>query len=207
MKFGSLTESREKYLPFVGIGVCVILTVLVYIGGVRSLMNQQEDIALRRAKSESLRTREQELSGRLVAVKEKLSLVREELAQTPLKLQSSANANRRLGRLDDLASQSSVNLSATELNAPLTGAQYKIVPIDLVGDATYQACAIFLHKLTEEFSDMALWSMELSRGSASPPGQITFRIHVIWFAGLESLGDSDRAAGIKLTDPEQDVAV
>ena len=75
-----------------------------------------------------------------------------------------------------------------------------MIPIRLVGKGSYQAFAMFLHKLRQEFSDMALWSMELSRPDVNRPGEVTFRMRVIWFASIELRRDRDPIPTSQPTD-------
>ncbi len=188
MRLTDMRRLKGQYLILAATGVCAALTAAVYIGGIRPLMGRQEDFASRQAKIQSLQKRRNNLSAQLTALTDKVSVAKKALTETPLKLQPARKANSRLAGLDNLAAGCDVELDQTALGASMNGPEYRMIPINLSGKAQFRNFAIFLHRLREECSDMAVWSMELSRPAEETPEQVTFRIRVIWFTAIDPDG-------------------
>jgi Tfp pilus assembly protein PilO len=158
------------------------LTAGAYELGVQPLLESHAEERGRIAELESRHHKAAELSEGLHDWERRLTNAKEALSQTPLRLQPAALVNQRLALVTHLASDSGLTIDEVLPGAPVDGALYQTVPIVLIGNGPYPACAAFLHELRERFPDTGIDSFESANKDPKPEQTSgSFRFELTWF--------------------------
>ena len=163
------------------IASCVVLTLLLYYGGLAPLMHAR-DTAL--AQQDELKARQENassLAASVARVRSQLHSTREAIDKTPLKLQPSRLVNTRLAELTELATAQGLQIEHVEPSASRAAGRYEIVPLRMAGTGRFPTCVRFLNRLRAGFPDTGVAGFQLS-GNPSAAGTGRFELELHWFA-------------------------
>lgn len=165
--------------------VCAGLTFGAWAVAVRPLLDgRAERQALAAQLAERVRAAADRTAA-LDAANRQLDQVKAALARTPLRLESDALLNQRLARVTTLAAESGLRMDEIQPGAPEDGPHYRTVPVRLVANGPYAACATFLHRLRDEFPDTGARGFDAANAAPDPENPVaTLRLELLWFTAL-----------------------
>lgn len=180
MKHSKSNKWRWWWIDLAGLTVCVAVTLVVYCVSIRPLIDERKELRLQEGSLAKRRQEASNLSTSLNSVKQQLDEIRRELEASPLKLQSSSVLNERLKHVNDLASETDLQINEVHPGRRYTGDHFHTVSIFVAGKGTYRTCAQFLHRLHESFKDTAVVSFDL-RGNSARGNAAQFQFDLAWY--------------------------
>lgn len=169
-------------IDIAGVVVCLLLTAVVYFVGFKPMLDREADDMAQR---DALRQQQQQLdqtTATLTVMRGNLVKFRHAIKESAIQLQSSANLNRRVGEITELASRCGLAVHEIQPGTISSGERYDTVPIQLGGQGTYQNCARFLSELHDAFPDTGVSSLEMTGNPSSPATPAMFRLALTWYA-------------------------
>lgn len=169
-----------------GVVGCALVTAACYYALIQPAIQSRETYdALRpevASRSQALRDARETASN----LQAELDRITTELAQVPLKLESSSRVNSRLAGLAELASDHELELHQLLPDAMRSGDRYDVVPIFLSGNGDYTQITGFMKRVNEQFADVAVIGFDLqSQGKPDQPAK--FDIGLAWYT-LPAMG-------------------
>ena len=177
-----LTKWKWWRVDGVGLGVCAVLALAFFLGGLLPLMRRHEGLAAEQSELAAQRARATKLKAALAAARGQLDAVGRDLAECPLRLRPVSNVNRVLAEISDLAGASGLKIHEIRPGPACAGAHYETVPIVLSGSGRFPTCVGFLHRLRKALPDTSVSSLELAANEAEPLEPGTFRFDLQWHA-------------------------
>lgn len=169
-------------LDLTAIGVCLAMTLVVFVLGVQPLLSRKSDIARRQRELAESREQAQTLAASLTGLRRELAGVEHSLAASPLRLQPVSAVNQRLAMITQLAAQQQLTLNEIQPGKAASGTHYDTVPLVLTGSGNYRTLAAFLHRLHQTFPDTGVAAFALRGNPAAPQTPATFRFNLSWYA-------------------------
>jgi Tfp pilus assembly protein PilO len=162
----SASVLRWWRIDAIGVAACLSVTALAYLTLVRPAVNGYEQSA-------RLGSQLAERSVAVADARRSLAAVRASLDETlaavdrlPLRLEPSAQVNRRLAQLADLAADAGLELHQMQPDPARSGDRYDIVPIALTGTGDYRRVTRFIRSIHDRFADISVVDFELAPGNA-----------------------------------------
>ena len=165
-----------------GLAVCVALTLATVFSGLRPVVAERRENALRRAALDEQMRRATEADEVLVALQARLETARIELASDSLRLKPVSSVNTTLAEISALAGDCGLKLNEIQPGRAVQGLHYQALPIQLAGTCTYRNGTLFLHRLRESAADVGVSGLELTGNPADPAGAGAFHLGLQWFA-------------------------
>ena len=198
MKPQDETKWRFRSPDIIGPVLCIALTVVAYFIGLRPPIRQRSESLLQEAQANRQRRRTSELDRTLRDAKARLQAVQQSIAETPLQLKREEHMISHLAALAGLASESHLEIEETQLGETVDTSRCKMTPIQISAEGDQAACALFLHRLSQNFPDTAVFAMEISAATKQPDSPVNFQVDLIWrFAPDQRQGGSP--AGTEIT--------
>lgn len=163
-----------------GIVVCIVVSLVAYLVGIRQLVEQRSLLAGQRQKLAVQREESSDLEASISKLRQQLAVVQEELAQSEIKLESADQINQRIAKLTALLGDCALEVDDIQTSKILTGTQCDFVPISIAGRGRYKQCTAFLHKLYRSCADINVARLELQGNPAMPEQPGTFRLQLFW---------------------------
>lgn len=173
------------HIGMAAVATCIGLTVAAYAVGVRPMLQQREQDELQRASLEERRATAAERATQLADLQRDLAETKDALARSPIRLQAATLVNQRLEAIARVATECGVGLDEMRPGSAADSTHFQTVPIRIVGNGTYPACATFLRRLRRTFGDMGVGTFHA--GNNAPSGTAptaTFQAELIWFTAL-----------------------
>jgi Tfp pilus assembly protein PilO len=173
------------HLGVVAIATCVGLTAGAYALGVRPMLQQRELDQTQRQTLDQRRSTATKQAETLANLQRDLAEMKDALARTPIRLQSATLVNQRLEAVARVATECGVGLDEMRPGSAVDSTHFQTVPIRIVGNGTYPACATFLRRLRRTFGDMGVRTYHA--GNNSPTNiapTATFQAELVWFTAL-----------------------
>lgn len=126
------------------------------------------------------------LQAAIATVKERLTLVQQELAAGTVQLDSATHINRRIAGLTGFLSDCKLQVDDVQTDPIVSSRQYDLVPITIVGRGACLQYVRFLHGLSTTFPDMGVMRVELSGNPAQPSEPENFQLELFWYAAPSS---------------------
>lgn len=177
-----LTKWKWWRVDAAGLGVCVVLALAFFLGGLLPLMRRHEGLTARQSELAAQRARGAKLKVALAVARSQLDAVGLALAESPLRLRPVSNVNRVLAEISNLAGTSGLNIHEIRPGPASAGAHYGTVPIVLAGSGRFPTCVVFLHRLRKALPDTSVSGLELAANEAEPLEPGTFRFDLQWHA-------------------------
>ncbi len=171
----------------VGTAVCVLASLIGYLTTGEPLLEQRSATAGLHRELQTQQERNAALRAAIATVKERLTLVRQELAAGRVRLDSATHINTRIAGLTGYLSDCELQVDDVQTDRVASGPQYELVPITIVGRGACRQCVRFLHGLCTTFPDMSVMRVELSGNPAQPSEPETFRLALFWYAAPSGL--------------------
>lgn len=194
------TAGPGRCIDCAGVAICLLITAAVYVIGFQPMLEREAGFAAQR---EALRQRHRQLdqtTATLTLMRGHLVKFRQAINESAIQLQSSANLNRRVAEITELASRCGLAVHEIQPGVIRGGERYDTVPIQLGGQGTYQSGALFLSRLHDAFPDTGVSSLELSGNPSTPEAPAVFRLSLTWHAAPQ-LNNGRVAAGAKPQSP------
>jgi hypothetical protein len=166
----------------VGAGVCVLLSLTWYLAVVRPLVAHRSATAGLCHDVQAGQQKASELKTATATVKERLRIVRQELAASPIQLDSATHINKRISRLTGLFSDCRLEVDDVKTGPICSGRRYDLVPITIVGRGGYARCIKLLHGLCGTFPDMSVMCIDLGGNPAQAAEGGRFQLDLFWYA-------------------------
>ncbi len=181
----SLTDLRSSVrwwrLDAAAVGACLLMTALLYFGGLEPLMAARDRTASRQKDLEAQREHASALAVSVSRARTQLHAVQEAIRQNPLKLQPSRLVNNRIAELTELANAHELEIEHIEPSPSRNAGRYEVVPLRVAGVGAFPKCVVFLHRLRQGFPDTGVAGFRLS-GNPTAPGTGRFELELQWFA-------------------------
>lgn len=172
---------RHWKIDAVAAAACVALSLAIYLTLVRPA-------AKHRAENEQLRSQISEKTQAVRQARASLSALRKQFSDAevslealPLRLESARQINHRLAKLADLASKAGIELHQMKPQTPRAGTRYDVVPISLAGSGDYRRVTLFLRRLHEGFTDVAVVGFDLTSQTPGSSSAV-FDLDLVWYA-------------------------
>jgi Tfp pilus assembly protein PilO len=164
---------------------CAALTVGAYAIGVRPLLEERAHEAEQRQTLDERRGTASDLATALADVQRDLERAKQELAQTPVRLQPATLVNQRLAAIARVATDCQVALDEMRPGSAADSTHFQTVPIRIVGSGRYPACARFLRELRRTFGDMGVRKFTTTNTTpAALEPTAAFQAELVWFTEL-----------------------
>ena len=177
-----LTIWHRRKIEIIGLGTCVVLTLVFYLAGIRPLIKSVRAQGILEVQSGTEEIAADTLRASHAMMRNKVVAIREALDQVSLKLEPTSRINRRVALVAQLATDSGLKVDQIQPGVPASGQRYQMVPIKLVGTGSYKTCMVFLHRVRQVFPDTGVSSLQLSGNPSAPSAEATFRINLSWYA-------------------------
>jgi Tfp pilus assembly protein PilO len=181
-----LKEFKPWQIDAAGVGLCVLLTLGLYLLGVSPWMQQQKDLHTKELELTTQRYKASRLATTKLAVGEQLAEVQESTRRYKLELKPAGQINRRIAAVSELASKAGLKIDDITPGAAVSAARYEMVPIRLAGQGTYLTCVSFLSRLRRALPDTGVSALELRGDPANPDDTTGFRFDLLWYAAPRS---------------------
>jgi len=194
-----LAQWSGRHLDIVGVAGAVVLTLLVYFGGLQPLRQDYVEQAERQQALTVQQDQALRLEAAQRAVQHRLNGVRAALAENVLPLKPVSSMNVHVASISALAVESGLQIDDVQTGTAAENAHCESVPICLAGGGSYRGCTAFLSRLHERFPDTSVSALELVANRADPAGAGKFRITLAWYAAPKG-GRAAEVAGTAGTD-------
>ena len=95
----------SRIVDAMGVGICVLASIVAYVSGIDPVLEQQASMASRRQALRTLRKTCDEVQASAKTLDNQLAAAREELAEAQIRLQPSSRTNQRVAALAALLRQ------------------------------------------------------------------------------------------------------
>lgn len=182
MSKGSTSTTSIRKIDLLGVGVCIGLTAVAYLGLIDPAVQGHERYEEMQLQESDLTKQVRDLERQMAARRIDLGRTRDALEDERVELKPLSRLNQRLSRLTDLALATSLEVEEIRPAAVARQPEYSSVPIKLAGKGSYRDCAKFLHGVIEDLVDVGIASFELrSEGEAGlSTGRFVFNL--VWYA-------------------------
>jgi len=181
----SLIAFREPGLlriDAVGIGACIVASVIGYATLVGPLLQHRSAAAGLRHEMETRYDKVVELDSAIATAKTRMTALQQQLAAGSIQLESAAHINRRIAGLTGSFSKCDLHVDDVQTGQVFSCPQYDLVPITIVGRGTYQRCVKLLHELSRMFPDTSVMRIDLAGNPAESAQSEKFRLDLFWYA-------------------------
>lgn len=177
-------RSRLRVVHGVGAGVCLLLSLLLYVVSISPMLAHHKAQQVMRAELETERDKAQQIDQVAQRMQAELVSTERAVADYALELQPVTALNRRVSQLTALATQIGLQINEIRPKQPKAGTFYQTVPIRVAGEGSYLASSAFIHALHATLPDMAVASLRLDgRVAMGQQGTVsTFEFELIWYA-------------------------
>ena len=169
-------------IDVIGLGVCLALTLTVYLVGVHPLVSRKSESIQRQRDLEDKRSEAADLVNTLTTLRRELAMVEQSLVESPLRLQAVSAVNQRLAKITELASSQKLSLNEIQPGQATHGTHYDTVPITIAGNGQYGTIAAFLHRMHTTFPDTGVSAFTVSGNPATPDSPASFKFTLAWYA-------------------------
>jgi Tfp pilus assembly protein PilO len=166
----------------IGLAVCVLLTLLVYLGAIRPIRQRYGAVQARRAELDAKSQQARKLAQQHAAIERRLKAVADQLARGPLQPVPSTRVNQRIAQVTDLACRCGLKVDEVRPGKTQSLPHFDAVPIRLSGMGSYANCVQLLHLLRRSFPDKVVTHLELSGSPAGRERQARLRVDLVWYA-------------------------
>jgi len=180
-----LKNWRLWHLDATGAGTCVALTFLAYFAGFRSLASSHAASATRQNELNRQRRKCSELRASSSALEARVVDVQQQLAKSPVRLQSGRHVNQRIAEITELAGSCGLKVDDIGLGQTFSTSHYRAVPIHVAGTGSYGTCMVFLQRINQTFPDTAVSKLELLRAAQRRSMVSTFKLSLLWHVAPE----------------------
>ncbi len=166
----------------VGIGACLLLSLMGYVTLVNPVLQKQSTAAARQQEMETRQKKAAELESAVATAQERLATARQQLAVSAVQLESATHVNRRIAGVTEFFSSCALHVDDVQTGRVSAGSQYDLVPITILGRGGYQQWVKLLHGLCAKYPDMSVMRIELSGNPAESVDSGKFRFELFWYA-------------------------
>ncbi|MFO8012813.1 MAG: type 4a pilus biogenesis protein PilO [Phycisphaerae bacterium] len=177
---------KGRHIDAVGAGVCLVLTVGLYLAGFCPLAASHEDYAA----AEEACAREQDharnLERTLHKLRARLDTVRSRAEENAVALRPPSTAPLHVAHIARLAAEAGLQVEDMQTGDPKAGAYATTVPVHLAGTGTYQACTRFLRRLRQTLPETCVLAFALQGRPNDTTGAAVLTMDLAWHAALPS---------------------
>ena len=177
-------RSRLRVVHGTGAGVCVLLSLLLYVMAISPMMAHHQAQKVMQAELEAERDKARQIAQVTQRMQAELVSTERAVADYALKLEPVTALNRRVSQLTALATQIGLQINEIRPRQAQPGTFYQTVPIRVAGEGSYLASIAFIHALHATLPDISVASLKLY-GRVVPGQQetvSTFEFELIWYA-------------------------
>jgi Tfp pilus assembly protein PilO len=179
------SQNFPWHLTIVAVATCAGLTVAAYALGVQPMLHHRANDQAQRTTLEQRQADLSERSASVANLQRDLADAKQSLARTPVRLQAASLVNQRLEAVASVATKWGVFLDEMRPGSAVDSTHYQTVPIRIVGNGTFPACATFLRELRQEFGDIGVQTFQLTNnGADSTSPTATLQAELVWFTEL-----------------------
>lgn len=182
MKQIDLKSLRPWQIDAAGAGLCVVLTLLLYLAGIAPLLQRRAQRGTRQAELAAQSSQALQLLVKHQVLRDRLAAVKKGLTNCRLELQPASHVNRRIAEISGLAVKAGLEIHDIQPGDAAAGQRCEVVPIKLAGKGTYVDCTGFLHRLSQAFPDTGVSSFNLEGDPGGPGRAAKFSFELLWYA-------------------------
>jgi len=175
---------QGRHIDAIGAGVCLALTLGLYLAGIVPLMASHEEYA---ADEQALATEQdhaRNLEASLRKVQTHLRAARRRAAENSVHLRPPAAAPLHVAQISRLATDAGLQIDDIQTGAPTPGPYATAVPVHLAGTGTFRACTRFLRRMRRALPDTCVLSIALNGKQNDTSGAATLTMDLTWYATL-----------------------
>lgn len=166
-------------------GLSVVLIALVTAGGwavsLRPMQAQSEHNAVLRDQLQEEQQTAARLTGELVNLGHSIKSDQQLLEKSLIKLESSDKLNQRLAALASLAGESGLRLDEIQsVPGNTQPAPSRAVSLRVTAGGNFRDCTRFLHRLHQQYPDIAVKSFECVNADFAPGAVPILRLELEW---------------------------
>ncbi len=206
------STSNARMIDLAGGGVCVALTLGVYVLGIEPRLERTAQ-TLRDLSVVSSREREaQELDQGIAGARKRLVELTKQSEDSAVRLEPPENINRRLEAITRLAETHHVTIDQLGPGSASTDTRHIRIPIKVGGTCGYVSFGSLIADLRAEFPDTAVNEFSISAPHAGDTTHAGFTLDLMWFAappgGAVAKGSAEQAgrAGRAISEAPTDGA-
>jgi len=185
---------KGRHIDALGAGVCLVLTLGLYLVGIVPLTDAQAEYA----EDKQACTREQQhvlkLEGSLEALQDRLRDARRRAEAGTIHLRPPATAPLHVAHISRLAAEAGLQVDDMGTGDPTPGPFATTVPVHLSGTGTYSACTHFLARLREALPETCVLAFALNGKPNDTTGAATLTMDLAWHATLPASQHAHAAA-------------
>jgi Tfp pilus assembly protein PilO len=164
-----------------GIGALAALTALAYFLGAAPLLSRHEAVRQQQAELAAAGESRHDATLTLDTVQRELAQVEQQLAGSPLHLESPQALNQRLALLTELATESGARLDDVQPSRASDGLYYGSLPIHVSGSGAYPTFAALLRRVRERCPDMGISTFDVFGTAQDAEGRSKFNFELVWY--------------------------
>ncbi len=202
-----MSRSTQRWNPIWAIDVpmatlCVGVTALAYVLMVHPALQRRHLRTTQQQTMEQKHLDVTKLTGQLSSLKLQLEKIKVQLAvneREGRRLAPASAINTRLASLTDLSRQCRLDLVQIQPSDLIEGTHYHTLPIFLAGVGSYETCVHFVERMTEQFRDTSIESIDLQgdpgRLTVDEKSQVRFTFELAWHTAPHKVRPSPSAPG------------
>jgi Tfp pilus assembly protein PilO len=194
MAFSIVKKQALLQIDAAGIMVCVATSLVAYFAALQPLVRQRALLANQRQELATQSGQSSKLKESMLTLKNHLAAVREELAQSKIKLESADRINGRVADVMGFLNDYKLRVDDVQIGKTLADLRCELVPISITGSGGYKQCAAFLHQLHQTFPDISVARFELNGSPTKPEQPCKFDFELFWLA----IPEAQEQAGVAL---------
>jgi len=175
---------KGRHLDAIGAGVCLALTLGVYLAGVVPLMASHEEYAAGERALATEQTHARHLEMSLRTLHNQLQATRRRAAENTVHLRAPATAPLHVAHISRLAADAGLQIDDIRTGAPTPGPYATAVPVHLAGTGSYSACTRFLRRLRQALPETCVLSFTLTGKPNDTTGAAALTMDLTWHATL-----------------------
>jgi Tfp pilus assembly protein PilO len=194
-----------RHIDAAGVGVCLLLTVGLYLAGFCPLVAAHEDYADAKEACAREQKHARNLEATLQDLRTELGTIRKRADENVVHLRPPSTAPLHVAHISRLAAGAGLQVDDMRTGDPAAGPYATTVPVHLAGTGTYSACTRFLQRLREALPETCVLAFALKGQPNDTAGTAALTMDLTWHATLpasQQTGAAGPAAETVTPSPE-----
>jgi len=175
---------KGRHIDAIGVGVCLALTLGLYLVGIVPLMASHEDYAEAEQAFATEQAHAQDLEASLRTLHTQLRDTRQGAADSEVHLRPPTAAPLHVANISKLAAEAGLQIDDMRTGAPTPGPYAIEIPVHLAGIGSYRACTQFLRQLRQALPETCVLSFALAGKPNDTTGAAAVTMDLMWHAAL-----------------------
>jgi Tfp pilus assembly protein PilO len=181
---------KHWQIDAVGIVVCLAAWAATYLIGFQGPAESSREEGLVLAELQVQQNQARRLGAARSELEQELAAKRKAVETAPIQLGSARHMGERLTRIAGLVARCGLDLAQVRIGDLLSGPHFDVLPIRLVGQGSYPACALFLERVRTALPDTRLAELRLALEEPGQARTTGFDFRTSWLVYKEASGSA-----------------